>query len=1003
MRRESGKLTKASGMAMQGKLLESVLVQVPTQPQQKNRTDLEAETTLIDRATPRRTHQEWANRSAFAAINADGSVTSWGSTFEGGDSSNVADQISSGVVRIHSTRQAFAAIKDDGSVVAWGRSTDGGNSSAVADQLAGEHNNQPSVIDISSTLGAFAAIRNDGSVVTWGSSFRGGNSNGVTEHISSGVTDIFSTQSAFAALKRDGSVITWGDSDYGGDSSAVASDLTGGVVKIFANDYAFSALKQDGSVVTWGLDAYGGRSLEVSDSLNNVSHIYTTDSAFAALKEDGSVVCWGLDLYGGNPSESIVQLLSSGVSSISSTRYAFAALKDDGSVITWDDVSGGDSSGVSEQLQSGVTSLFATEQAFAALKNDGSVVSWGSIYYGGDSTDLQSELSSGVHTIVPNGYAFSALKNDGSVLTWGGGNQGGDISSVADELSDGVTDIYGNEKAFVAIKNDGSVVSWGAPNRGGDSSEANFRGGSPSIATPLSELNISGKPIDDFIDTIPVPTPTPSPDTTTSLGPTPTPESTPIPSATPTPESTPIPSATPTPESTPVPSATPTPESTPAPSATPDPSIDQELIDDFANNSSTSGVVVIGDVLYGNLESIYDDDWFKVSLTKGSVYRFDLEGIQLNDPRMSLHGSNLQELTYDDDGGSGYDSLIEFTATSSDNYFISAKSWGETGTYTLKATDITPAPSATPAPEPTPVPSATPTPESTPAPSATPDPSIDQELIDDFANNSSTSGVVVIGDVLYGNLESIYDDDWFKVSLTKGSVYRFDLEGIQLNDPRMSLHGSNLQELTYDDDGGSGYDSLIEFTATSSDNYFISAKSWGETGTYALKATDITPAPSATPTPEPTPLPSATPTPESTPEPEPYDVIIQSVRGKGKLKGTKVADAFTFDSFEPFTKKAADKIIGFEASQGDTIAVSPDAFPALVGVSAIRFASTRSKKEFKQMSKEDYDFVYFEKKGRLYFDGNGSEKNWGNSGEGGLVAILKGKPDLTAEDLTLLA
>ena len=454
---------------------------------------------------------------------------------------------------------------------------------------------------------------------------------------------------------------------------------------------------------------------------------------------------------------------------------------------------------------------------------------------------------------------------------------------------------------------------------------------------------------------------------------------------------TPAPSATPAPETTPVPSATPTPESTPAPSATPDPSIDKELIDDFANNSSTSGVVVIGGVVNGNLESIYDDDWFKVSLTKGSVYRFDLEGIQLNDPRMSLHGSNLQELTYDDDGGSGYDSLIEFTATSSDNYFISAKSWGETGTYALKATDITPAPSATPTPEPTPL------------PSATPDPSIDKELIDDFANNSSTSGVVVIGGVVNGNLESIYDDDWFKVSLTKGSVYRFDLEGIQLNDPRMSLHGSNLQELTYDDDGGSGYDSLIEFTATSSDNYFISAKSWGETGTYALKATDITPAPSATPTPEPTPLPSATPTPESTPEPEPYDVIIQSVRGKGKLKGTKVADAFTFDSFEPFTKKAADKIIGFEASQGDTIAVSPDAFPALVGVSAIRFASTRSKKEFKQMSKEDYDFVYFEKKGRLYFDGNGSAKNWGNSGEGGLVAILKGKPDLTAEDLTLLA
>ena len=55
------------------------------------------------------------------------------------------------------------------------------------------------------------------------------------------------------------------------------------------------------------------------------------------------------------------------------------------------------------------------------------------------------------------------------------------------------------------------------------------------------------------------------------------------------------------------------------------------------------------------------------------------------------------------------------------------------------------------------------------------------------------------------------------------------------------------------------------------------------------------------------------------------------------------------------------------------------------------------------MSKQGYDFVYFEKKGRLYFDGNGTGKNWGSSNEGGLVAILQGKPDLTVDDFTLLA
>ena len=129
---------------------------------------------------------------------------------------------------------------------------------------------------------------------------------------------------------------------------------------------------------------------------------------------------------------------------------------------------------------------------------------------------------------------------------------------------------------------------------------------------------------------------------------------------------------------------------------------------------------------------------------------------------------------------------------------------------------------------------------------------------------------------------------------------------------------------------------------------------------------------------------------------------IESARGKGKLKGTNVADAFTFNSFELFSKKNADKIIGFDASEGDTIAVSAIAFPGLEDVSDISFATTKSKKELKQLSKDDYDFVYFEKKGRLYFDGNGSVKNWGNSDEGGLVAILKGNPELSDEDFTLL-
>ena len=133
-----------------------------------------------------------------------------------------------------------------------------------------------------------------------------------------------------------------------------------------------------------------------------------------------------------------------------------------------------------------------------------------------------------------------------------------------------------------------------------------------------------------------------------------------------------------------------------------------------------------------------------------------------------------------------------------------------------------------------------------------------------------------------------------------------------------------------------------------------------------------------------------------------YEGIIKSAKGRGKLKGTSAADAFTFDSYEIFTKKTADKIIGFDSKQGDSIVVTSNAFPSFKNNSNLKFASTNSKKELKQLSMQGYDIVYFEKKGRLYFDGNDTGKSWGDSDEGGLFAVLKGKPELTVEDFTLL-
>ena len=97
-----------------------------------------------------------------------------------------------------------------------------------------------------------------------------------------------------------------------------------------------------------------------------------------------------------------------------------------------------------------------------------------------------------------------------------------------------------------------------------------------------------------------------------------------------------------------------------------------------------------------------------------------------------------------------------------------------------------------------------------------------------------------------------------------------------------------------------------------------------------------------------------------------------------------------------FNKKSADKIINFNPSI-DTLEVNADSF----GIdSSATFASGKNKKAVKKkLAKQDIDFLYDQKKGGLYFNENGSDKGFG---DGGIIAILKGAPDLTSGNLEFI-
>ena len=70
-----------------------------------------------------------------------------------------------------------------------------------------------------------------------------------------------------------------------------------------------------------------------------------------------------------------------------------------------------------------------------------------------------------------------------------------------------------------------------------------------------------------------------------------------------------------------------------------------------------------------------------------------------------------------------------------------------------------------------------------------------------------------------------------------------------------------------------------------------------------------------------------------------------------------------------------------------------------VDISATFAAGKNKKTVKKKLAKQDFDFLYDQKKGGLYFNENGSDRGFG---DGGIIAILKGAPDLNSDNLELI-
>ena len=222
-----------------------------------------------------------------------------------------------------------------------------------------------------------------------------------------------------------------------------------------------------------------------------------------------------------------------------------------------------------------------------------------------------------------------------------------------------------------------------------------------------------------------------------------------------------------------------------------------------------------------------EQDVYQVNLVAGQTYMFSVRGTgatPLIDPLTGLFSPTQTLIVSDDDGGSGTNSLINYTATVTGTYFFAVQSFGGVGTggYTL---DLVIKPAA-------------------------------DEVGDTFA------GAVQLADngVYFGFIDSPADGgviagftefDTFKIEVEAGKVYTIELAGGATDffsqtanelDTVLVVYNSAGQVITDNDDISFPGDisSRVSFFADTSGTYYIDAFSYaGYSGGYTITTQEI--------------------------------------------------------------------------------------------------------------------------------------------------------------------
>jgi serralysin len=228
-------------------------------------------------------------------------------------------------------------------------------------------------------------------------------------------------------------------------------------------------------------------------------------------------------------------------------------------------------------------------------------------------------------------------------------------------------------------------------------------------------------------------------------------------------------------------------------------------------DTSSTVTLTLGTARSGEIDTLGDHDWYRVTLVAGQTYTFTIDPTgattDIEDSFLRLRSSTGAVVASNDDGGLGTLSSLTFTATASGTFFVDVGTYNdlEIGTFSVLAVNAGIAGA------------------------------------DTIAGFTGTTGTIAIGGQVNSSINTAGDHDWYAVTLTAGQRYTFrtvNTGGGTDVDSVIFIRDAAGLKLANNDDGGGGTYSLVTFTAPTTGTYYIDVGGFAnfDTGAYRLTA-----------------------------------------------------------------------------------------------------------------------------------------------------------------------